>query len=377
MNKSNVFVSKKTPFYIVSYFTKSDKKSMVGGIRPYFLYDMLVEKGWNVYLVTPNYENGNEIVITEGYVLRFLKPLLRLFSPDYTIGWALKVYSFFKKNPSESLFVVFTTVPPNGLGIIGLLVKLFLKNSVWIADYRDLWTMNTLYNPPITKKFIDPILEREFHKKADLVILNTNWDSELNQKKFPFLKGKSTFIRNGFDKVLPNKSYRDMKFVYSGGTYKGMATKKINEFLIELNRLNFAYTCDFYGEYDRFMPNAPFIEYKGTVNFKEVPELLTNYKFGMIYLPEGSESGGRVVQKLYDYIGSGVIPICFNASKEMKEILIDLNIGLPINDETNIQDVLKFINGAKFDVINEKLEKYTRFRQFEGLIERIEITNFN
>lgn len=361
-----------TPFYIVSYFTFSDKKTLVGGLRPFYLYQKMIQKGFNVKLITPFSDSNLEIVVKEGSFIQFIKPLLRIFPPDLSIAWSIKVFFYLKKHNANNKFILFTTAPPHGLGLIGLLSKFFLKNVVWISDYRDLWTKNPLYKPIITKRIMDPILEKQFHKKSDLVVLNTHWDLELHRRLYPLINNKSLFVRNGFNKLLTNKSIDNYKFIYAGGTTKGQATIRIIQLLEEINSLGIKCSCDFYGEYDANMENSPYVKYHGSIESDKVAELLTNYKFGFIYLPVGCETGGRMAQKFYDYIGSGVIPICFRASIEMKKIMDDLNTGMSIYDDTITKSVVKFIKTAEFNADNDMRNIYTRDNQFNILVEQIE-----
>ncbi len=364
-------IDKLKPFYIISYFNFFDKGSRVGGLRPYYLYRMLLEKGLNVQLITPSANDQNQITIKEGLFTKLCKPFFKVLPPDASIIWAIKVFFFLRRVNKKKKFIVFTTSPPYGIGLTGFLCKKFLKNAVWISDYRDLWTKNTLYNPPITKKFLDPILERKFHERADLIVLNTKCDRELHRNVFPFIHSKSIFVRNGFNTVVANQSTNTNKFIYSGGTYKGIATNEIIDFLNNLNKNHNNYSCDFYGEYDESMENSSHIKYCGSIAPESVPELLSNYKYGFVYLPEGSQYGGRVAQKFYDYIGSGVIPICFNASIEMTKIIEDLNTGIIVNKNTSSADLETLFKGAKFNAQMDQVKNYTRDSQFEYLFNEI------
>jgi hypothetical protein len=365
-------MNKEIPFYIVSYYNYSDKKTLVGGLRPYYLYQKLKEDDCNVYLVTPETSIIGSITISESKFLRLLRPILRVFPPDYSMFWSFKIFLYLRKSNKTNPFVVFTTAPPHGLGIIGLLCKLFLKNAIWISDYRDLWTENPLYKPPITKKYIDPIFERKFHKYSDLVIFNTKWDLELNRRLFTNIHNKSIYVRNGFNLPLKNKSKSEMSFVYAGGTTKGEATRRIIKLLEEINTGNYLYTCDFYGEYNKEMEDCKFINYLGVIEPDQVADLLTNYKFGFIYLPNGCEKGGRMAQKFYDYIGSGVIPICFNTSIEMQEIMNELQVGFSIfTGTTNSEIIDYFSNVHLINYKNSELLKFSRDHQFNYLIENL------
>ncbi len=364
-------------FYIVSYFSLSDKRSIVGGLRPYYLFQKLKDEGFNVKLIT-SLEAENSIAIKEGFFIKLLKPLFKIFPPDYTVLWSLKVFLYLLTRGRKEKNIIFTTSPPYGIGMTGWLGRLFLKNTKWVADYRDLWIENPLYKPLITKKFIDPILEKLFHKHADLVVLNTKKDLELHQRLYPFIREKSIFIRNGFNKLNQNKSNEKLRFIYAGGTNRGYLTEKIIHFLNELNAQGLRFEGDFYGEKDDFMDQSDLVHYKGKIASEEIPELLTNYKYGMLYLPEGGIEGGRMSQKFYDYIGSGLIPICFNASLEMKGIIDDLDTGLAVYESTPMDEVISFLRTASFKASNDQLRKYTRTYQFENLIEKIkESLDFN
>jgi len=369
-------MNRKTPFFIISYFTFSDKNSIVGGLRPFYIYKKLLEKGWDVKLITPYNNDGIGVSIKEGFFIKLIKPLLRVLPPDSSIAWSFKVFLYLKRINKNEHFIVFTTAPPHGIGLTGLFCKLFLKNAFWIADYRDLWTKNALYNPPITKKYIDPVLESKFHKYANLIILNTKWDLKLHQNLFPFIIDKSIFIRNGFNKLLNNSFSNKYKFIYAGGTQKGKATISIIELLEKINMAGVSAICDFYGEYDKNMENSTFIKYCGSIESNKVPELLTQYKFGFIYLPKDCQEGGRVAQKFYDYIGSGVIPICYNASIEMKGMMNELKTGIGINDNTLTDEIIEFIHNTTFNAKRAQREKYTRDSQFEVLIDEIEKRGF-
>jgi glycosyltransferase involved in cell wall biosynthesis len=365
-------MNKQVPIYIISYYNYSDKRTLVGGLRPYYLYEKLRKDDWNVKLITPEKSNVDSLTITENKFLHLLRPILRIFPPDYSIFWGIKIFFYLKKANKFNKFIVFTTVPPHGLGIIGLLCKLFLKNAIWISDYRDLWTENPLYNPPFTKKYIDPIFEKKFHKYSDLVVFNTKWDLEFNIKLFPNIINKSIFVRNGFNFQLINKSKSEMNFVYAGGTTKGEATRRIIKLLEEINSENNLYTCDFYGEYNKELEDCKFINYLGTIEPDKVAELLTNYKFGFIYLPKGCENGGRMAQKFYDYIGSGVTPICFNPSLEMQEIMNEIKVGFSIFKETKNSEIIDYISNVElFDYTKSELLKFSREYQFNYLIQNL------
>ena len=76
------------------------------------------------------------------------------------------------------------------------------------------------------------------------------------------------------------------------------------------------------------------INYKGIIDQEEVSMVLHRYKYGIVYLPKGYESGGRVNQKMYDYLMCGCIPIIINGSREMKS-LVGPNFYISLEEESN------------------------------------------
>lgn len=361
----------KKRIYIITYFTFKDGKSIVAGQRPYRLYEFLKEKGVDVTIVTVNKNLGNEIVVPELKYKGISLLLSRLIPPDRSILWGIKVYRKLKSHIDKDT-LIFTTAPPHGLSISGLLLKLKNPQITWVADYRDLWVDNPLHSNFFTKKLLDPILEKIFHKKEDLAIFNTKWDLDFNISKYSFLKSKSIFVRNGVDRILEiGSENKKGLFIYSGGTTKGQATRAIENIMIALNKLGLKSSCDFYGRHDSLMDSSPYINYKGLLQPDEIPGVLSKYKFGFVYLPSGCEKGGRVAQKFYDYLGAGVIPICYQASIEMVDIMNKYRTGISITAQTNSNEIIKFIREATFNAHAAELVELKRVTQFEKLYKHL------
>ncbi len=357
--------------YILSYWSYKNSKTFVGALRPYRMADFFRQKGWAVTLVTPTSSLGTEFVVPESPWMRW--PVFRAFPPDYTFLWAIRalwaVRQKIRQSPEPVYFL--TTCPPNGLVLAGLVSKLFFSSKLkWVLDFRDLWTQHPLYAPPITKKFLDPLIERWAVGAADLMVCNTAWDQAHWARRFPRQQAKLLTVTNGFDQLLANQAEADsdeLRFVYTGGTTAGQATHWVHALLSYFQEKGAAGTCDFYGEYDAFMGTSPHITYRGVVQPEEVPPLLTGYRFGFIYLPEGSETGGRVAQKLYDYLGAGVIPVCYRPSQEMRRLVELLRTGVCIDENDAPHSVIEAIQNAEFRASPSQLAQLQRATQFEKL----------
>lgn len=361
--------------YIVSYFSLNDPRSLVAALRPYKLAAFLEERGESVTIITPNAGNGRERVVSEGPVIDRVKFLLKIFPPDYTLFWSIRIFLAMRKEWKEEPFYLLTTCPPYGLGFLGLLLKGCGFKFTWICDFRDLWMGNPLYHPPVTKRFFNPWFERMFYRYCDIMTFNTAWDLEYNCRRFPFLREKGIYVRNGFDVIRKNTSTPDFRFVYAGGTTKGEATPYVIKILTTLNRYGIAATCDFYGEYDDTLKSSPYITYHGVLSPEEITTILSTYRLGFIYLPAGCERGGRVAQKFYDYMGAGVIPVVVRPSLEMVNMMKEFNTGVAVFDATKEEDLVHEIEHATFSAKVSELHSLTRSSQFERLYEEMNRLN--
>ncbi len=351
--------------YIVSYWTYNDPKSFVGALRPYKLNRFFRDRGWTTRLITPESSTGEESVVKE---YKWMKTLAaRIFPPDYTLFWSIRiVWQYYRRLRSRPGSCFLTSCPPNGLAIAGLLVKALLGNKVvWVLDLRDLWTRHPLYRPPVSKRLADPVIEKWALNKADLILSNTAWDHQHWKSRFPELAPKIHLVTNGFDEILQNRATGNL-FVYTGGTTGGAATQWVENLLNSCRALEtLDARCDFYGEWDTHMTTAVSVCYQGIIPNEEIPRLLTRYKFGFVYLPPGSESGGRVAQKLYDYLAAGVIPICFRPSEEMVRLFGELDTGIPVFETTPVREFIAKLQNARFNASPAQLNNMKRNVQFD------------
>jgi len=375
MNKKN---PKKKKWYLVSY--DSLRTSLVGGNRINRLNAFLTQEGFDVTLISREISPKEGIRIDDPRLVKFGKKLLNgSFIIDSSIIWSFKVFSFLRTRMDGA--VVLSSQPPFGLSYVGLISKFFKKDFYWIADFRDAWTLNPLYNPFPFGKLFSGFYERKVFQNADLILFNTDTDKNNYCKKFEFLKEKSIVVRNGFEYFVSN-DYQPTKneiirIIYSGGAYpKAEAAKNVVSFIERINRVGCNVICDYFGEYDSILSKSDFINYRGKVSQSEVPMMLSSYRFGLIYLQEACLGGGRVTQKFYDYIGSGVLPIVINPSKEMINMMTKLKTGIILFSKTDIESAIPVLRSESkndnYAIENELLDEYTNEYQFEKLLEYFE-----
>lgn len=375
MNKIDL---KNKKWFLVSY--DSLRTSLVGGNRINRLNKFLQQEGINSILISREISPKEGIRIEEPRFVRIVRRILGgRFFIDPSLIWVSRVYRALRHEFSN--VVLLSSQPPFGVSFVGLFCKIFRKDIFWIADFRDPWTLNPLYNPFPFGILFSKFYERKVFEKADLILFNTKTDKDNYCKKFQYLREKSLVIRNGFEEVILNDSSDNtgekLKIVYSGGAYpKASAANNVVQFTERINKAGYEIICDYYGEYNSILSKSDFVNYKGKISQTEVPRILSKYRFGLVYLPEENLQGGRVTQKFYDYIGSGVSPIVINPSKEMLNMMSRLKTGIVLFSKTDIESaipILKAEAGKKVSVIEEGLIKqYTSEYQFEKLLDYIE-----
>ncbi|MBL7074893.1 glycosyltransferase family 4 protein [candidate division KSB1 bacterium] len=124
----------------------------------------------------------------------------KLFIPDEKIGWLPIAYLQSKKElKKEKYDLIFSTSPTPCTHIIAYYLKK-LFNLPWVADYRDLWTINPLYSH--TKLFRvnrESRMETQLNSYADKVISVTAGNKNEIKNKFHLKDRKLALIYNGFD----------------------------------------------------------------------------------------------------------------------------------------------------------------------------------
>ena len=356
-------------WYIISYI--NDIETTAGGVRPARLNKYLNEKGYQSTMITRVAVNKNEVSVAEPFYSRI--PFVNKFlSPDFGIVWANKVSNFFS---DKNEFVLLTTSPLHSVHKVGLKLKSKKKDFIWIADFRDPFTLNSFYNPLYHKKILDKIFEKKILRSADVLIFNTALHEKEYKQHYPWLSEKKCLVvRNGYDMVTFNQTKSGgNRIIYSGGIYKGLAITGTGNFFRDIASLGLPISADFIGEdYQEFKNYKDVIQYKGKFNSADVPEILSGYKYGIIYLPGQFKNSGRVPTKLYDYIGAGLIPVCINASIEMKIIIDQLGYGICIDefDESSYIKFIELFNGRPENNLKaEEILTYSRNYQFDILID--------
>ncbi len=143
--------------------------------------------------------------------------------PDFHDLWALRTLPVVSQKQWD---VVVSTGWPYSTHIVGFVLKQLRLASVWVVDWRDLWTDNHIYRGLPVFRSLEKFLEKLFHKKADIITtISEPLAKHLRQKA----GSKVSVIFNGFDQEdysnLPETPFfeidKTFRIVYTGSIHPG------------------------------------------------------------------------------------------------------------------------------------------------------------
>lgn len=124
-----------------------------------------------------------------------------LFLPDSMLTWLpFAVARGVRVVKNEGIDVIFATCPPHSTALIGAVLKQ-LTGKPLVLDFRDDWIDTPWYlSKPALSRLIEKMLEGWAVKKADKVILVTEWSRKAFQGRYPQQpREKFILISNGCD----------------------------------------------------------------------------------------------------------------------------------------------------------------------------------
>src|ERR1035441_3469889 len=192
----------------------------IGGFRPFRFYKYLKQMGYVCHVITATEPEGEcpaDIVsvpdhfrpIWEGSTKQRLSFKARLellirklmFPGHIGIMWSIKVaarcHQILRDHPQDR-FVLFSTYPPLGVLIAGLIVRL-RERIPWIADFRDPITGVSVELLPWYVLFWNHRLEAFVFRTASAVVANAEAAAAVWRSRYPRAHHKLHVICNGFD----------------------------------------------------------------------------------------------------------------------------------------------------------------------------------
>ena len=321
-----------------------------------------------------------------------LNPLKETVEHDYLDGYAkwkdlalVKLNKVFENDPFE--LIVSSSSP----FITHIVAKEFKarKKVKWIADYRDMWSLN--HNSKVFDK--NKIkMERIVLASATACTTTSEGFKETLSEVF---KGPIATIHNGYDLLYPQKIYQPKKSIqvlYPGQIYENL--QDIRPLLRAINisnedECNLPITLTVSGfaisNVKRIMnemglTDSSWIRFGGVLPLTKSLKLQRDADLLLLLNCTNPKVKGWMQTKLYEYIASGVPILAVGGSDfdESSKLIIKTGAGCIVKSE---DEILKFLISLKrSDFINPTWDLFTiktlsRFQQgviFNKFIESLE-----
>ena len=348
--------------YIISYYNLRQK--LAGGLRANELFKYLKKNQLNVEIVSRKQSEGYETIVSDFRLPKQIRKIFHLIFPDSSITWVLMLYFFFKNKKNITLIV---TSPPHGLIYLSFLLR---KNKTIkiIHDFRDPFTLNAHPQKKIiVRNYLNKKIENFLTKNADYIVFNTLEHRKIYLKKYQNIF-KNDVINNGYIYENFQKRKATKELVYFGGHYSGKVVDVLIKFMTNLNlKSNKNYVLDIYGEYHpAYLENNMLFNYHGSKNRSELTSLLLDYKIGIVCYTQFYEGRG-IATKFYEILGLGITPYCINPSKDLINLMKDIELGEYCYEKEMDKIEVTFFDNfipLKFSKITaDKIKKYSRNNQ--------------
>jgi len=334
-----------------------------------------LEPGAEVHLITATDEpsaNG----IDKVYIAKSTsKPFLEYIIKDPGVAWSRAIKSILKGiGISDFSHVIFTGSPFMQFALAGYIKN--NSNAKVILDYRDPFAVNPRFNNHPLKIWIKKIFERDFNKKADVVLSVNQYCVELLQgyRESP---SKYFVIRNGFNEkstpstgVIGKKKKEVFELVYAGSFYSDRNPENLLKVLDQEQRDRLCHL----GKTSAFLKGSDKVNEMGIQPYQKTLKTISEKDAGLIITSgEPFES----TTKIYDYIAMKIPVLVITSGKEHTGALEDELKGYPsVWCQNNEEDIRRGIKNIKKLRVDEEIDVDSYSRK-EGLKKLISIMKTN
>lgn len=316
------------------------------------------------------------------YIISHFYPLSSTRLPDRTIFWRAKAYKTARSLIRKvKIDVLMSCCGPTSTAIIASKLK---KNFdvKWIADFRDLWSLNHSDQRFLVFNIFERLYERKTLGKVDKI---TTVSDELKKQMSELHKKETFVIENSFDEEKYNQKLKLDKNVfnilYTGQIYPGFDVSPLFKALISILNNNPEYEgkikMTFYGDItnsriQRFIGDP---KLKGIVKYyNSIPRsdiIMLQKKAAILFLLIWNDefAKGVVTGKLFEYLGARrpILAIGYKGG-DLDNILQKTESGIMSNDPAEIRMLLlKWLNlyfnkqnyNLGFDMDPKRVTKYS------------------
>jgi hypothetical protein len=303
---------------------------------------------------------------------------LSILIPDQYVFTTLKyVVKFRNEFKNGSKIIILSSSPYSTVHLACYIIKtIYKKRVVWVADYRDLWSLN--HNYPFSKfrLLIDKKIEKTVIKKACLVTTTTlAW----SKKQSKFLNRKVNVIYNGFSfpdiNQVSNYSLErenNKKYIlYVGSLY---TTFQDYELLFDnLDNKHKNYEIHFLGKPNNIIKEI--VELKKLDNiiknigyFNRNDAMLIQKQYDYLLFFDSKQDEGILPLKFYEYINANKPIICVGgkSKSEPKQILNYLKRGIILEERNQLKDFFDKIHFKQNGLHYEEEKNYEFSYKFQS-----------
>ena len=348
----------------------SKKREIDGPLKDFDKYRELKEKA-NFIEIPSTWINKESPIIQEkkGIIssknnrkrefLKKIKAILVRFTGqllDYRTLWAYNSIQYLKTSNVQYDVLITSSLPPC-VNWLGWYIKSQNEDCLWIADFRDLWTLNHLVEYNFFSKRIDSFFEKKFLSKVDVI---TTVSNDLSEQMKNFHKKNVLIVRNGFvptefSSIVKNEVFFQDKtkihVVYAGNIYKGR--RDPTELLLLINKSNLTdkVNLHFFGHYLANLEeivkanNAEkYCSFHSPLPRNEMLGILKASNFNLFLESAEPDAKGVMPGKIFELIALGNPIITIGPRDDFESVQLIKSSGLFV-------DLLDFIEKLKMNEI--------------------------
>ncbi len=338
----------------------------------------LINKGYKVIVVAPNY-NNNHIIHTKSSIFIPINKNTRILSyaehigiiEDYLQFWAKRASKYLKKYVKDDDIVFCTSGGELGTIMLGY----YLKKEVsckFLVNFHDPLGYTTIYGKlfKISQKFhvSRDSSERKYLSSVDAIVTSTKFYAESLKKKYPILQNRVYCNYFGYiDKTIyvSEKKPSNVITIAYGGAMGHLQSPEILAYAsrgFSNVKVIFIGNVSYFKKFDFSGINVEFYDSMNREAFLQF--LSQNVDIGFLSL-SGEISNYCIPSKLYDYINIG-LPVLASISGDSADIINRNDYGLACPyDESKLRECIRkysqeknIITKYKANVLRDKDKWY-------------------
>jgi nucleoside-diphosphate-sugar epimerase/glycosyltransferase involved in cell wall biosynthesis len=320
----------------------------------------------------------------------------------YLLGWEFDVRANWASVANRMIAelgtdfdVVVSTYGPESAHKIAAKFKRANPNLFWVADYRDLWSLNTRNR---SSKLVKAAVRRKELEVVCSADMFTTVSNELAEHLQTLVQVQASVIYNGFDIEIDPLLYqrplhvRDgcLHIVYTGRIYPGkrspVALVRAVESLIDSGRISPSQvSIEFYGVNANLihaeigpMKYPGLVKQQGYVSRDQALGLQQSADFLLLLESGDEDSKGFLTGKIFEYLAAGrpILSIGSKSDSAIARVLNQTRCGRCYENDSHAiaNDLLDYLGGRIpiwFNPDLQAIQRYSRKHQAELMIQMI------